>query len=56
MISFNNGYLYYNSAGLNRLNIQEDVLEQVYKDNVQMLSFTEDSILYVERQLSDTIL
>lgn len=34
-ISFNNGYLYYNSSGLCRLNIQEDTVEQVYKDNAE---------------------
>lgn len=45
-LSFNNGYLYYNSAGLNRLNIQEDVLEQVYEDNAQAINFTEDSIWF----------
>lgn len=45
LLSFNNGYLYYNSAGLNRLNIQEDVLEQVYEDNAQ-INFTEDSIWF----------
>lgn len=51
-IFFNNGYLYYISAGLNRLNIQEDALEQVYGDDLQGLNFTKDSIwFYTEKNL-----
>lgn len=51
-ISFNNGYLYYNSSGLNRLNIQENTLEQVYEDDVQAINFTEDSIwFFTEKNL-----
>lgn len=45
-ISFNNGYLYYNSSGLCRLNIQEDTVEQVYKDNAEFINFTKDSLWF----------
>lgn len=44
-LSFNNGYVYFNSNGLKRINIREECVEQILKKNADALNFTEDGLL-----------
>lgn len=45
-LSFNNGYVYFSSNGLNRINIREEWMEQVFGKNADAVNFTDDSLLF----------
>lgn len=45
-LSFNNGYVYFSSNGLNRINIREECVEQVFGKNVYAVNFMDDSLLF----------
>lgn len=45
-MSFNNGYVYFNSSGFNRMNIQDDYVEQIFEKKVDAVNFVENSILF----------
>lgn len=45
-MSFNNGYVYFNASGFNRLNTEEDSVEQIYEKRVDAVNFAGDSILF----------
>lgn len=45
-LSFNNGYVYFSSNGLNRINIREECVEQLFGKNVDAVNFTDDSLLF----------
>ncbi|MCH5264252.1 MAG: hypothetical protein J1F02_00010 [Lachnospiraceae bacterium] len=46
ILAVNNGYIYLNSSGLKRLDVQNNLLEKVYKKNVGGVNFTEDCMLF----------
>lgn len=51
-ICINNGYLYFNSSGLKRLNLEDNSVEEVFEQNVEGINFTVDNILcYVGKRL-----
>lgn len=49
-LSFNNGYVYFSSNGLNRINIREECVEQVFGKNVYAVNFTDDSLLFCKNR------
>ena len=38
-VSFNNGYVYFNSLGFNRLYIKDDYVEQIFEKKVDAVNF-----------------
>lgn len=42
----NDGYIYFNSSGLKRLNVNDNLVETIYEKNVDGVNFFEDSILF----------
>lgn len=42
----NDGYIYFNSSGLKRLNVNDNLVEAIYEKNVEGVNFFEDSILF----------
>ena len=44
--AFNNGYIYFNSGGLKRINIEEGCLEKVFDKNVEAVNFADGSLLF----------
>lgn len=45
-ISIVNGYVYFNSSGFKRLNIQNNSVEELFHDNVEGVNFLENCILF----------
>ncbi|MCH5267414.1 MAG: hypothetical protein J1E62_03630 [Lachnospiraceae bacterium] len=45
-ISINNGFVYFNSPDFQRLNIKDNTVETISKDEVDGLNFVDDSILF----------
>lgn len=45
-ISLNNGYVYFNSSGFKRLNIQDNSVEQIFHDDVEGVNFIDNYILF----------
>ncbi|MCH5266827.1 MAG: hypothetical protein J1E62_00675 [Lachnospiraceae bacterium] len=42
----NDGYIYFISSGLKRLNVNDNLVETIYEKNVEGVNFFEDSILF----------
>ena len=42
----NDGYIYFNSSGLKRLNVNDNLVETIFEKNVDVVNFFEDSILF----------
>lgn len=49
-ISIVNDYVYFNSSGFKRLNIQNNSVEELFPENVEGVNFTEDCILFYKNK------
>lgn len=50
-ISIMNGYVYFNSLGFKRLNIQKNSVEEIFHDNMEGVNFTDNCILFYKDKI-----